>query len=235
MRWADDSSSDEEDMYIPPASNQLNDGFISAETANQITRTTGLNWGADSSEEEEEEVVDDDVWSSSSSSESEEEDDEPAPRVQVAEAVEAPKSEPKKPLTKKEKQALKAKELDDLDALLNEFGVSESTPAATTKVDGDTAQEPEGIATTEKKKKKRNKKKKNGNGSGTVESSIDQGASTDATVADVVAVLRAKNKPKQKSAAEIAAATAAKEAKKKSEIEAKKKKKKKKKPVYEKR
>ena len=36
MRWADDSSSDEEDTFIPPnsmTSSQLNDGFVSAEVS----------------------------------------------------------------------------------------------------------------------------------------------------------------------------------------------------------
>jgi len=142
MRWADDSSSDEEDTFLPPnsmTSNQLNDGFVSAEATNQITRSTGLNWGDSSSEEEEEIEVEDEVWSSSSSSEEESsEDDEPTatPPAQVAQVIAKPIPEPKKPLTKKEKQVLKAKDMDDLDALLNEFGVSEDTPA-TNEVEDD--------------------------------------------------------------------------------------------------
>jgi hypothetical protein len=67
----------------------------------------------------------------------------------------------KKPLSKKEKQAMKAKELDDLDQLLNEFGLVEHVEDSHTldatpqnQTDGHETTEQSGTATTKKKKKK---------------------------------------------------------------------------------
>jgi len=65
-----------------------------------------------------------------------------------------------KPLSKKERQALKAKELDDLDSLLNEFGVEEAPQIANEedKAEEDSAAA-EAAASSKKKKKKKGKKK----------------------------------------------------------------------------
>jgi hypothetical protein len=143
----------------------------------------------------------------------------------------------RKPLSKKEKQALKAKELDDLDLLLNEFGVATGT--------NDALQDENNASLSKKKKKKSNKD------STVTDDKTDSsmlvhddtiiktepvdGPSTttlDVAVLDVASLIRAKGnkKIKEKTAADIASATAAKEAKAKKEaaaaLEAKKQKKK---------
>mmetsp|Transcript_18669 Transcript_18669/g.34597 ORF Transcript_18669/g.34597 Transcript_18669/m.34597 type:complete len:232 (-) Transcript_18669:2-697(-) len=95
------------------------------------------------------------------SSEEEEEEEESPTTVDggKGEVTESQPSPPKaKPLTKEEKKALKAAEMDDLDALLHEFGVSESpapspAPPASPPV-------PQPIDSSHSKKKKKKKKKK---------------------------------------------------------------------------
>merc|ERR1712226_296500 len=142
----------------------------------------------------------------------------------------------KKPLTKKEKQALKKKELDDLNDILKDFGVAGGNDAVKEVENGEPAAiaEGEGDDTTKakKKKKKRSKGKNNKKeevgeepASTTEKSTIEP---ENSETLDVAAVLRAKAKPKGKTVAEIAAATASKEAKAKKKAAPDKKKKKKK-------
>ena len=83
---------------------------------------------AEESEEEQDASDDDDE---AESSEEDEPEPEPAPAPEVAPAEDKPKPPPPKQLTKKERKALKAKELDDLDALLAAEGLApQEAPAA---------------------------------------------------------------------------------------------------------
>jgi len=137
----------------------------------------------------------------------------------------------KKPLTKKEKQALKAKEMDEIDDLLNQFGVSAEGDTATSKPE-EKEKEETGVqeGTSKSKKKRKNRKKKNGatNDDDKAEATSTEEASGVSEAVNVAAVLKAKAKVTKKSAAEIASSTAAKEAKAKKQAAADKKKKKKK-------
>lgn len=233
IRWADSSDEESEDEYI---------------LENQYTEPAGLNDGSIRSHHHEDpssQVPDDggvedfssdegsDVESESESSSDEEED----PQSGTTEKAELPKEEIKKkiiatPLTKQEKLDLKAKELDDLDSLLNEMGI-----AAPEKVEEEPSPP---IITTEAKigveksgTAKRKKKKKKGKAKAGAGEAVNAPEVNGQKVVDVAAVMKAKAKPKEKSAAEIAAATAAKEAKaKKEKADKLKKKKRKKKDKY---
>jgi len=144
IRWADsssdESSDDEAEMQqMQPAG--LNFGSIQAysqggETAGESQQT----FIPQESATRDESVSDDEKHElSDSESEGEETDEEERERrgeilQKVREEAEAKKqaeAEAKRKLTKKEQQALKAKELHDIDALMNEFGVAneEEKPA----------------------------------------------------------------------------------------------------------
>jgi len=252
LRWADSSSDESEYEEDYPTTTQhagLNDGFIGLNfneavepdmEAMQPRVALGFSSDEDSS------LADDDDSDVDNNEDENKKNDDLAKKKKEEE--EAEKKSAQKPLTKKERQALKAKELGDLDHLLNEFGVA-STASTTenndTKNDKTIAtnhdqngkvDENATATTTTKKKKKRNKKKNNSEASNsntpaaanTTTGSSNTGASSNpiTTKVDVAAVLKAKAKPKGKSAAEKAAATAAKEAKEKAKNTAKKKKKK---------
>lgn len=138
---------------------------------------------------------------------------------------------------KKEKEQMKSKDLDDLDDILNEFGIdvqpakdnSNPEPAEVMISTNELEDEEEKSG---KKKKKKKKKKQSDTADNTtddalVEAPADDGDVPSLTTNSVAAVIKAKAPAKKKSPAEIAAATAAKEAKAKKETEIKKKKKRK--------
>lgn len=121
LNWAE--SSDEEDEYMAPVTKHvgLNDGTIPADQ-------TGVA-GFSSDEESSVHEIDESSESESEAEEEEKEDLQERKRREEAlrlakEEEERKKKEAKRPLSKKEKQALKAKELDDLDSLLDDFGVN---------------------------------------------------------------------------------------------------------------
>lgn len=137
-----------------------------------------------------------------------------------------------------EKKKLQEKELDDLDDLLGEFGVSADANTSIVeekKVDDDAVlASDQGADAAAKKKKKKPKKKSNKSSSAESEDWVQVDApesskgeeKNEPAVVDVAAVLKSKAKTKEKTVAEIAAATAAKEAKAKAakkEAEEKKK------------
>ncbi|GMH48665.1 hypothetical protein TrRE_jg12703 [Triparma retinervis] len=127
---------------------------------------------------------------------------------------------PPKQLTKAEKKALKAAEMDDLDAMLNEFGVdANAAPAASESPNATpapTAPSPTGEGDKKKKKKKKQQKKKKAQASDADED--------DGEVIDIKKVLAAKQKAKASTPEGIAAAKAAADEKKKEESKKKKKK-----------
>ena len=171
---------------------------------------------------------------SDSESEGEETDEEERERrgeilQKVREEAEAKKqaeAEAKRKLTKKEQQALKAKELHDIDALMNEFGVAneEEKPAPLPVLVSSPKDEEVAESSAGGKKKKKKKKGK----STTVQQVDAPDESVNAGSVDVGNVMKSKMKKKGKTAAEKAAATAAKEEKAAKEAKAAKKKKKKK-------
>jgi hypothetical protein len=127
-------------------------------------------------------------------------------------------------------QDKKKLELDDLDDLLGEFGISPENNTAVVE-EKKVEDEPLPAETGEAAKKKKKKPKKKGGGKSSVESDdwveVESPEGGDeVAVVDVAAVLKAKAKTKEKSAAEIAAATAAKEAKAKADKKAAEEKKK---------
>ena len=125
-----------------------------------------------------------------------------------------------------EKKKLQEKELDDLDDLLGEFGIT--TTDANAVVEEKKVEDETLVASTtdaSKKKKKKSKKKNKSSTEADDWVKVDT-PENEATVVDVAAVLKAKAKTKEKSAAEIAAATAAKEAKAKADKKAAEEKKK---------
>ena len=148
MRWADSDSDDNSDdeQHIPIQHSGLNDGSIP--DANVFTQVGGSNAvmpvsammnvqdGVAGEEDDANNAGKDDDGNNSdsdqSSSEDETDDEERERRREVirkakedAAAAKASKTKPglKKNMSKKEKAELKNKELDDLDDLLNEFGV----------------------------------------------------------------------------------------------------------------
>lgn len=221
LRWADSSSdeSESEDEFGTTTQHAgLNDGSIGVNFTEKVIvsdmniikpRAAGFSSDEESS------------MQSESSSDDDVDDEEEKKREAMKKEVETKKKVTKKPLSKKEKQALKAKELDDLDDLLNEFGVDTKDEIVTpNEVVAESEPNVATTTSTSKKKKKRNKKKN------TTAASVEPTSENVKTV-DVAAVVKAKAKPKEKSAAEKAAATAAKEAKEKAKNANKKKKKKK--------
>lgn len=139
-------------------------------------------------------------------------------------------------VSKKEKGLLKEDDLDNLDDILNEFGIDvqaqkDKTNAETISANDITTDVIEDEEDKLGKKKKKKKKKKQPDVDITNEAVVIASASEEAiptpSTIDVAAVLKSKVPAKKKSAAEVAAANAAKEAKAKKEAEVKKKKKKK--------
>lgn len=139
-----------------------------------------------------------------------------------------------KPLTKKEKQALKEKELNELDNLLSEFGVDASVSRPNSEqdeaprppvhdVDEEAVETPAGEGKGKKKRKVKKKKAEIVDGSEDAQTA-EFGPPI---VKDVAAVLKAKTVTKEKTPAEVAADKAAKEAKAKKQTEKKKTRKKK--------
>lgn len=125
-----------------------------------------------------------------------------------------------------EKKKLQEKELDDLDDLLGEFGIT-TTEANEAVEEKKVEDEPLAASTADASKKKKKKSKKKTKSSTEADDWVQVDApESEATVVDVAAVLKAKAKTKEKSAAEIAAATAAKEAKAKADKKAAEEKKK---------
>ena len=220
QRWADMEDSSDEDELLPMESvsvtaSQLNDGFISGISSNnQVvfvekvvindSNIYGKMSDGDSSDEEPEVVVEENT-------------------LQSTDEKEESKASTIKPLSKKEKQALKAKELDDLDALLNEFGVLNSTDDAEEKKEEDALAS--GVATSKRRKKKNRKI------SSTLNTKSVDNLDTTIKLADVSIVMKAKSSKATKTKDLSAAAIAAKEIQKQKEINSKNKKKKKK-PAY---
>lgn len=240
IRWAD--SSDESEDEYPTSMNNitqhsgLNDGSIPNVQEGHAPAGRGV---AGFSSDEEEEQVEEESESSSS------EEDEP---VQTETKILPPKVEikkkppPKRPLSKKEKQALKAKELDALDDIFGEFGIDvvpdkpEPKKAPETKEKAqspveDAKNETEGRAASKRRKKKKKNKGGDGGGENKTSNTKEDKPAEPTELLDVAAVLKAKTKTKGKTSAEIAAASAAKEAKAK-KLAAEKKKKKKKRDKY---
>ena len=216
-RWADiDDSSDEEDLFpmeqVSVTASQLNDGFITPavalkndNTAVSDTNMYGVINDDDSSEEEPEKVV---------------------KGNEIAPVEDKSDTKPTlvKPLSKKEKKALKAKEMDDLDALLNEFGVVTAADDGEEKKEDEVLQDP--VSDTKRRKKKNRKNLP------TVTNENTDRVYTNGDLADVSEVMKAKSAKTTKSnKGSSAAAIAAKEMQKQKEINSKLKKKKKK-PSY---
>lgn len=164
IRWAD-SSDESEDEYSTSMAHVtqhtgLNDGSIPAMQQGGQPDGRGGVAGFSSDEEEANEI---DEESESESEESESEEDE-LPRKVDTEPVKKEVQKPpprKRALSKKEKQALKAKELDALDNLLNEFGVAEDAkPELEKKEEEETkAQSPPADAADAKPAPSKKKKK----------------------------------------------------------------------------
>lgn len=137
-----------------------------------------------------------------------------------------------KPL--KKDKGLKENELDNLDDILNEFGIdllASKEPKEEILKDIITDVVDDEEDKLGKKKKKKKKKKQSDaeltNEAIVIASTNDVDTSSHPSTIDVAAVLKSKVPAKKKTTAEIAAANAAKEAKAKKEVETKKKKKKK--------
>ena len=138
--------------------------------------------------------------------------------------------------SRKEKEQMKSKDLDDLDDILNEFGIAvqpakdNSNPEAKIMISTNELEDEEEKSGKKKKKKKKKKQSDTADiitDDALAEAPADDGDVPPLTTNSVAAVIKAKAPTKKKSPAEIAAATAAKEAKAKKETEIKKKKKKK--------
>lgn len=134
----------------------------------------------------------------------------------------------------KKDKGLKENELDNLDDILNEFGIDLHAPKEPKEeiLKGSTTDVVEDEEDKLGKKKKKKKKKKQSEAELTNEailiaSTNEVDISSPPSTIDVAAVLKSKVPAKKKTTAEIAAANAAKEAKAKKEVETKKKKKKK--------
>ncbi|GMH89215.1 hypothetical protein TrST_g12981 [Triparma strigata] len=135
-----------------------------------------------------------------SSEEEEEEEEESVKTVDggKGEVTESQPSPPKaKPLTKEEKKALKAAEMDDLDALLNEFGVSEAPAPVPVPSKSPSVPQPTDSSTSKKKKKKKKKKATPTSSSDTEETS---------EIVDIKSVLASKAKKASSTPSAIAAA-----------------------------
>jgi len=251
-RWADaDSSSDESEdrnngfvagrATVPLDRAPLNDRTLIATTAKKghesvaadakaSGRFGGVSWYSDSDEEDETNVGDDDDDQSSSSTSTSSSDDVPAENSKEklnGSHKEVDKMKlPKKPLSKKERKAIREQELAKLEDLLNEFGVSVQDDKQDEAKNEDANED--GRDCEESKSKKKKKKKKKVIEKKTDEVVIPATVAAEEVVEDVAAVLKAKveTSGRKKSAAEVAAATAAREAKAKKEADAKKKKKK---------
>ena len=151
----------------------------------------------------------------------ESEDEAPLQPIPVASPAPAAKAKPpQKNLSKKERQALKQQELDDLDALLSEFkadlGETEATPTDSAPVAAPDAVDSKEESNSNKKKKP--KKKKTGGTAAAAAPAANESAPADV---DVAAVLRAKasksgaKKPAVSEAQRIVAAEAKAQAEKK--------------------
>jgi hypothetical protein len=134
----------------------------------------------------------------------------------------------------KKEKGLKENELDNLDEILNEFGIDVQAPKEPNeeklKDSVNDLVEDEEDKLGKKKKKKKKKKQSDAEiiNEATATASISEvDTSSPPSTIDVAAVLKSKVPTKKKTTAEIAAANAAKEAKAKKEVETKKKKKKK--------
>lgn len=230
MQWADLDSDDSDDdvmSNIPIQHAGLNDGTVQVQSY--------LNEIEEEFPEQPNDTAEDpkSVQNSADESESEEDDEDDEDEEALREALRKAREEKKlkeekakkdaRPLTKKEKAALKNQELNDLDNLLNELGVSESN-GDVKNIDGGkekTEVNVEGGQSKSSKKKKKRKKKKDGPTSNKVaeEETVE--------IVDIATALKSKVKGIKKS--NNAATAAAKEAKAKS---ANKKKDKKKKDKY---
>jgi len=217
MNWAD--SSDEEDNFVMTQ--------VITEHAGLNDGTIGTNKVAVAGFSSDEEAPIGQEQSDTDSSESD--DDDSYQNQPVKSELIEPKPKPVKAraLSKKEKEALKAKEMDDLDNLLNEFGIEPTQEPNKTPIEETSTHVPpddsEETLNKSSRKRRKSKKKKNVN-------SEQQDTQPSEIKTDVATILRSKSIKKEKSPAEIAAATAAKEAKaKKQKAEAANKKKKKKK------
>ena len=236
-RWADmDDSSDEEgDSTIPIEDNiitasQLNDGALSYNFNSQ--------GNIKSTSEPEKDFVDPNMFGQmandnddSSSSEEENDNDKGIAfegntfdKTTISSAG-LTKSTNKK-LSKQEKQAQKEKDMDDLDALLNEFGITTSGDEEEKKSD-EATDKSDGVVTTSKKKRKKKKKASTANKD---EKDISNLKEEKIELADVSIVMKSKQSTKAKSKGTSAAAVAARELAKSRTGE--KKKKKGKKPKY---
>uniref|UniRef100_A0A7S2R2H4 Uncharacterized protein n=1 Tax=Eucampia antarctica TaxID=49252 RepID=A0A7S2R2H4_9STRA len=244
MRWADTSSDESEPEPMPVQQAGLNDGNVGSMQINQPIKAPPLvavptsRFHLEVESDVERELDSDADTDSDVEKETEEELARSEAALKKARAnADAKKKEtkPKRPITKQEKQALKAKEQDDLDNLLNDFGVdTHKEKEAETEIKDiqktdDVALV--GAASTKSKRKKKKGKKKDSPEGGEANKAV---AESTGGVVDVASIMKSKSKTKEKSAAEIASSTAAKEAKVKKEAAAKtaKKQKKKKKDKY---
>jgi len=219
-RWADmDDSSDEEvDSTIPVEDNiitasQLNDGALSYNFNSQ--------GNIKSTSEPEKDFVDPNMFGqmandNEDSSSSEEENDNDNDKCIAFEenifdktmtSSAGPTKSTHKKLSKQEKQAQKEKEMDDLDALLNEFGITLSGDEEEKKSD-EATDKSDDVVTTSKKKRKKKKKASTANKD---EKDITNLKEEKTELADVSIVMKTKQSTKAKSKGTSAAAVAAKE------------------------
>jgi hypothetical protein len=260
----------------PPSSNQKKPAAAAAATAAAASasslevKTTKptiskLDWAESDSESEEEAAqqqqekkknvsTDDEDDEDDEEEDEEDEEEEEEETVDQSEAVDAQKTKPAvvntKSLSKKEKKALKEKELEELDALLNEMGVEAKQPSIDETTTAQASTDPtnsvsDDVSGKNKKKNKNNKNNKKAKGSktgtataaGAGESDVptgesgggDEGGGGDA-ILSAAEVMKAKAKKSKErtsgSASSEAVKLAAIEAKTRAEADAKKKKKK---------
>jgi len=201
MKWADLDSDDSDDESVIIYDTQpagLNDGTVQAPDQ--------PGWG-DSDESDEEQVDEED--DTAGGHESEEDVNDYEETEEAKEALRRAREEKKlkeeeqqkeaaKPLTKKEKQALKSKEMDDLESLLNEFGVAPDEEVvagaddAKPDAEGDAAADDK----SSKKKKKRKKKKTATSSSAAAAAETTEEAAKEDTgkTVDIASVLKKKGK-----------------------------------------
>lgn len=156
------------------------------------TPTTQINWATEDSDEDEEQNVDSDDDSDSES----ESDNEIVTTAKVTTEVSKQAVTPKKKavdinqLSKKEREELRKKELDDLDALLSEMGCVNETATTVPVIKTDNIKQVDNdndntIATSDENKKKK-KKKPTKKAVGTASDSTDKAVVVTETASTVV-------------------------------------------------